>query len=328
MGETRAAAPEQPGGNPWALDDRTTRWFRGNVHCHTTASDGRLSPQEAARWFAGAGYDFLAITDHNLITDPRTVDVPGLCLLPATELTAAGGELGASFHLIGLGLEPGLVLPPVTTPATEAVAWLHEQGAVVFTAHPFWSGLTLADLLSLPVAGIEIYNGGTVLDSQKGEALAYWDEGLARGARWWGIAVDDTHWHTVDRGLGWVVVRAAEPSPAALAHAMAQGHFYATSGPEIKRVSVAPLPRAVGAAPAGTVRLEVETSPCAAIYALGFGSRNKFAFDREAAARGEVGATITRATFDVDPETLPGRYVRLQCVDGQRRSAWSNPLFL
>jgi hypothetical protein len=317
-------------GNPWALDLPTGGWYRGNLHCHTTNSDGRLSPQETVDWFAGAGYHFLALTDHNRITDPAPLDGRGMCLLPATELTAAGGELGASYHLISLGLPAGAILPPATTPVRESLAWLRRRHAVVFVAHPHWSGLTVADITSLPpraVAGIEIFNGGTVLDSHKGEAVAHWDEGLARGHRWWGIAVDDTHWHTLDRGLGWVMVRAPDLTPAALLHALARGHFYASCGPEIRRVSVRPE--------LDGVLLEVETSPCAIIYALGYGSRNQFAVNREAIARGELGATITTASFHVRKEPAPvaGRprpapYVRVQCVDWQRRSAWSNPIFL
>jgi hypothetical protein len=108
-------------GNPWALDARTPpggaplRWLRGNLHCHTTASDGRLSPQATADWFRGAGYDFLALTDHNTVVDPAAVDAGGLCLIPATELAAAGGALGGSYHLVALGLEPGTGLPPPAT---------------------------------------------------------------------------------------------------------------------------------------------------------------------------------------------------------------------
>ncbi|MBU6151765.1 MAG: hypothetical protein KGR25_09965, partial [Chloroflexi bacterium] len=49
-------------------------WFRGNLHCHTTESDGNVSPSDAAAGFANLGYDFLAITDHDRITDPATVD--------------------------------------------------------------------------------------------------------------------------------------------------------------------------------------------------------------------------------------------------------------
>ena len=203
-----------------------------------------------------------------------------------------------------------------------------------------WSGLTVADLLALPsgaVAGVEIYNGGTVLDSQKGEAVTHWDELLARGARWWGVAVDDTHWHTLDRGLGWVMTRASDATPSAVLQALVQGHFYATTGPEIHSVAWAPAPGADGATERGTgdLQIEVETSPCGAIYVLGFGARNQFAFDQETAARGTPGGTITHASFRVRPpppapdgRPRPAPYLRVQCVDWQRRSAWSNPLFL
>lgn len=278
-------------------------------------------------WFAAAGYQLLALTDHNTITDPSVLDPRGMCLLTATELTAQGGELGASYHLIALGLAAGDALPPITTPATVSVRWLRDRGAVVFLAHPHWSGLTVHDLLAATEAGahgIELYNGGTVLDSRKGEALTHFDEGLARGARWWGIAVDDTHWHTIDRALGWVMVRAAEPTPAAVLRALAAGHFYASSGPTINDVRITH--------DGGVPHLEVETSPCAAIYALSYGGRNQFHFDREAIGRGEAGATITAARFTLDRigrgHLGEGGYIRLQCTDWQRRDAWSNPLYL
>jgi predicted metal-dependent phosphoesterase TrpH len=312
-------------GNPWAAaPGAAPHWLRGSIHCHTSNSDGRITAQEAVSWFASAGYDFLALTDHNLVTDPAPLDAHGLCLLAATELTATGGELGASYHLIALGVDPRATLPATATPAPESVAWLRRQGAVVFVAHPHWSGLTVADLLAAGNAGahgIEVYNGGTVLDSQKGEATVHWDEGLARGARWWGVAVDDTHWHTVDRGLGWVMVRAAEATPGHILAALARGHFYSSCGPEIHQVRLTPNGE--------DAYLEVEASPCAAIYALSYGARNQFHFDREAAARGEPGATITVASFRIERQRLgPGGYVRVQCTDWQRRSAWSNPLFL
>jgi predicted metal-dependent phosphoesterase TrpH len=295
-------------------------WLRGNLHCHTTESDGRLTPQQTVDWFAGAGYHFLALTDHNRVTDPTALNTKGLCLLTSTELTAAGGELGSAYHLVGLGLTSDAVLPPPSTLAAESVSWLRARGAVVFVAHPHWSGLSVADLMAAGAHGIEIYNGGTVLDSQRGEALTHWDEGLARGARWWGIAVDDTHWHTIDRGLGWVMVRAAKATPKAILHALAQGQFYSSSGPEIRQVHVSTTED-------GATLVEVETSPCAAIYLLPFGARSQFAFEREAAARGETGATIKTARFTLG-NLGPGGYVRIQCTDWQRRCAWSNPLFL
>lgn len=314
-------------GTPWssALADRP--FLRGNLHTHTTGSDGRLSPQETVDWFSANGYDLLALTDHNRITDPATLDARGITLLTASEVSATGGELGATFHLVTLGLSPATVLPPVTTSARESIRALTETGAVVFVAHPHWSGLTVGDLAAARDAGasgIEIYNGGTVLDSQKGEALTHWDELLERGAKdggppSWGIAVDDTHWHTIDRALGWVMVRAADRSPGAIIDALRTGAFYASSGPEMKDVRVS--------SDAEGLHVEVDTSPVAAIYALGYGSRNQFEFDREAAARGASGATISSARFTLKPQP-PGAYLRLQATDWHRRSAWTNPLYL
>ncbi|HEU5316175.1 MAG TPA: CehA/McbA family metallohydrolase [Chloroflexota bacterium] len=316
-----ATSPTEPG-NPWSASLTGLPWLRGNLHCHTTQSDGRLSPQDTIDWFANAGYQLLALTDHNTVTDPSGLDARGMCLLTSSEVTAQGGELGGSYHLISLGLPTGAALPPVTAHVAESVARLREQGALVFIAHPHWSGLSVADLTAgtrAGAAGIEIYNGGTVLDSRKGEALTHWDEGLGRGERWWGIAVDDTHWHTIDRALGWVMVRAAEPSPRAVLDALAVGHFYASSGPEIQRVAFS--------REGDDVYLSVETSPCAAIYALSYGSRNQFEFDREAAARGEAGSTVTTASFKLRAGG-PGGYVRIQCTDWQWRNAWSNPLYI
>ena len=40
------------------------RLLKGGLHCHTTRSDGRGTPEEVIRLHAEHGYDFLAITDH------------------------------------------------------------------------------------------------------------------------------------------------------------------------------------------------------------------------------------------------------------------------
>ena len=39
-------------------------WYKGNLHMHTTVSDGALDPVEAINIYREAGYDFIAITDH------------------------------------------------------------------------------------------------------------------------------------------------------------------------------------------------------------------------------------------------------------------------
>ena len=46
-----------------------TRWYKGNLHTHTYWSDGDDFPEMVADWYKSRGYDFLALSDHNIIAD-------------------------------------------------------------------------------------------------------------------------------------------------------------------------------------------------------------------------------------------------------------------
>ena len=46
------------------LLDAQKRFYKGNLHTHTTRSDGRKSPEDVMALYAANGYDFLALTDH------------------------------------------------------------------------------------------------------------------------------------------------------------------------------------------------------------------------------------------------------------------------
>lgn len=43
---------------------RAGRFWRGNLHTHSTRSDGRLSPEAVVEFYRDAGYDFLMLSDH------------------------------------------------------------------------------------------------------------------------------------------------------------------------------------------------------------------------------------------------------------------------
>ncbi len=49
----------------------TAEDLRGDLHCHTDASDGTASIAEMARAAAAAGYEYLAITDHSTSVGAR-----------------------------------------------------------------------------------------------------------------------------------------------------------------------------------------------------------------------------------------------------------------
>lgn len=78
-----------------------------DLHCHSTASDGLLSPDEVVRRAAGNGVDVLALTDHD--------DIAGLPLARATAAEVGIGFIngveisaeweGTLFHIVGLDFD-------------------------------------------------------------------------------------------------------------------------------------------------------------------------------------------------------------------------------
>jgi hypothetical protein len=45
------------------------RWWRGNLHTHSLWSDGDDYPEMIASWYKEHGYNFLGLSDHNIIAD-------------------------------------------------------------------------------------------------------------------------------------------------------------------------------------------------------------------------------------------------------------------
>ena len=44
------------------------RWWKGNLHTHTFWSDGDDFPEMVVQWYQSHGYDFLALSDHNVLS--------------------------------------------------------------------------------------------------------------------------------------------------------------------------------------------------------------------------------------------------------------------
>ena len=59
------------GGGAWAAETNATtepRWWKGNLHTHTLWSDGDGFPEMVVGWYRDAGYHFLALSDHNVLS--------------------------------------------------------------------------------------------------------------------------------------------------------------------------------------------------------------------------------------------------------------------
>jgi len=75
-----------------------------DLHIHSTASDGRLSPEEVVRVSARRGLSFIALADHDTVagTAPALAavrDFPGLAVIPAVELSTDVPE--GEVHILG-----------------------------------------------------------------------------------------------------------------------------------------------------------------------------------------------------------------------------------
>lgn len=274
-------------------------WWRGNLHTHTTCSDGKLTPLENIRWHAAHGYDWIAITDHNQVTVAEGDDLP-ILVLPGAEITAQREQV--EYHIVAVGITQIPIAANRDVQVT--IDAVNAAGGVCFIAHPYWHGHTFDDLLVLKdYVGIEIFNTGCWLEINKGHALVHWDALLRRGRKIWGLATDDSHFYYPDYGRGWVVVRTETCDAPSILRALRVGHFYSTMGPEI--YAIAQEERTV------TVRC----SPVQSIYLIGD------AWHSPHAIHAWNGSPLSEATFTLHPNQ---QYWRIEVVDTMHRSAWTN----
>ena len=50
------------------------KFYKANLHSHSTVSDGALTPDELKNRYKAKGYSVLAFTDHELIVDHSELD--------------------------------------------------------------------------------------------------------------------------------------------------------------------------------------------------------------------------------------------------------------
>jgi hypothetical protein len=279
------------------------------------------------RHHAWAGYDVLAITDHDQYT-PEPDGGDNLLIIGGTELSLTAPKSGGPLHLLGVGITE---MPVVDRHATlaEAARAVKAAGGLPVIAHPVWSGLRTDEIEGIEeCAGVEIYYASCEVEQDRAHADAHVDIWLSMGHRFNLIATDDTHYPGFDSFRGWVQVHARERSRAAFMEALAAGRFYSTTGPRFTSLSIE------------NGRLSVRTTPVRAITALcnpPFGAQIRAGFheltyrgNRLRSADGQAleginaGEHLTGAHFHWAPGV---RYCRIVITDDRGRRAWTNPIW-
>jgi hypothetical protein len=252
-------------------------WLKGSTHVHAKPSGDSVTPiPEVIAYYEQRGYDFIALTDHNRISEVGQASTEGspavrhpasgLIVLAGIELTynptgciPAGDESGrCRIHVNLLGptkrfdgkLEWANRKSDERVEKYQAAIDAGKQlGGVIQLNHPTWYWGMTADVMAevarrgIPLVEIanvqfEQWNAG---DKDHPSTEALWDAVLARGHTMWGVASDDAHAYNgpgkYPAGGAWIVVRARR-DPQAILDALARGRFYASTGVTLTRAGV------------------------------------------------------------------------------------------
>ncbi len=298
------------------------RFWRGNLHTHSSLSDGALSPEQVVEAYKRAGYDFVQLSEHFLasydwpIADTRHLRSNNFATLIGAEVHAKATSAGELWHIVATGLP--LDFPPAAPDETGPglAVRAREAGAFVAIAHPAWSQLTIDDGRALAAAhAVEIYNHGSAVETDRGDGFYLLDQLCNEDRRLTAIATDDAHFRHGDYDAfgGFVMVKSESLDPEALLEALKAGEFYSSQGPRIVDIEV------------NRGEIRVECSPVHAVALLTGTSRALTHVGREV-----TGVTIefAKAYKTAWTETAPDKWFRIVVIDRAGRRAWTNPIWV
>ncbi|NUM56023.1 MAG: CehA/McbA family metallohydrolase [Candidatus Hydrogenedentes bacterium] len=273
-------------------------WRRGNLHAHTTRSDGDRPPQDLIDRYAELGYDFLMISDHDMITESEAFDCHGMTLIPGNEVTINGP------HILHVDARAYVTPDADRQVVLSAIA---ADSAFAIMAHPNWerhfNHCPQNKLESWQgYLGVEIYNGLVRMHAGNPLATDRWDMLLGSGRRVWGFANDDAH-QIGDEGVAWNMVQSDSKQVTDLVAALRAGRFYASTGVIIDSI------RLTG----NVIRIATQNA-------------------QRIVVTKDFGRCITHADaasfeFTVG-ETLDATYVRFECFGHGESMAWTQPIFI
>lgn len=290
--------------------------YKANLHTHSTVSDGKYTPQEVIEHYAAQGYDVLAFTDHRKTNPVSTYDGKGMTLLSGIELHPHIMEpREIHWHLLSLGVPEDFPYGDDSNfkTAQEAVDAVNAAGGMVFCAHPYWCGLTSLDVKNnlKNILGIEVFNSSCRYIGREFN-MQSWDELLEAGCRYNALAVDDVHSQS-DLFGGYTCILAENKEPQSLLNAIRKGDFYASMGPEFKKITFE------------NGILEAEFSPCVKVNVLANASSGYCAsWDNYLHPENPEEYTSLKKDFS----QWKNCYIRIQIQDKNGKYAWSNPIWL
>ena len=243
------------------------KYFKTNLHTHSTISDGRLPPEEVKAYYKERGYSILSLTDHNVVADHSALNDEDFLMLTGAEYNINEPDVPVShyktYHLNFIAKKPDILWQPFL-PATDRedvkellakaenedmpreynidainamIAKANQKGHLVIYNHPVWSLQDYTDYAGLKgVWGLEICNNSSIragfVDDHN--SLIYRDMMNLTGSIM-PVCADDAH-GTASMCGAWNMIGAEELTYDSVIEAMEKGNLYASTGPEIYEV--------------------------------------------------------------------------------------------
>ena len=299
-------------------------WYKGNIHTHTTESDGDDTPENVVRWYRRHGYDFLVLSDHNHLTlfdyaDSRRKFKKPL-MVPGEEVTLSihGGQTPVHINGIGIShlvepIDAGEIVPTIQANVDAIVS----AGGVASINHPnFRWSFDHNHIKQVRGASLlEVFNGHPRANIHGAPGKAsyeeIWDGVLSAGRAIFGVATDDSHnykdFHPgmSNPGRGWVVVHAEELVSEAIVEGLASGNFYASTGVELTDLK--------SSSQVVSLRIEQQSD---FVYTTSFIGRDAKTY-----------AETTGLEASYEPMGTEG-YIRAVVKSSSGGKAWTQPVFL
>jgi hypothetical protein len=299
------------------------RWYKGNTHTHTLNSDGDSTPDEVTTWYRAHGYQFLVLSDHNVLTNVDGLNaVHGasdqFLVIKGEEVTDRFGD--KPIHVNGLDVSR-LVEPQhgssVLDVVQRTVDAIRQADGIPHINHPnFGWAITADDLKAVRNDKLfEIYNGHHAVNNAGGGGVPgmeeVWDRILSSGQLIYGVADDDAHVfkqpgnpNVPGPGRGWVFVLAERLAARPIVEALERGDFYASTGVELNDYRVTDK----------AITITIKPDPYSK-YRVQFIGRN-------GAILGE--AISSPAVYEFKGDEL---YVRAKILESNGRFAWTQPVW-
>ena len=218
-----------------------SRYYKAQMHCHTTNSDGNYDPIDLINKYKDAGYEILMITDHNFVTNGASYNVPGI-------LCINGEEITFDRHMNGFFLDHAII-PDENFNCQDAIYSVQAQGGLIQLNH-YCAGLLTPDEWEVSASEIMNLNNGPdileIFNAAQELSLAHddktiWDSLLTAGKIVWGGADDDFHpavLESIEFNHAWNMIFLDSLTENNVYQAIKNGNFYASTGVEIYNYNV------------------------------------------------------------------------------------------